>query len=480
MPPLKFSTRINLTKFLSLPFVTAALALVATVPSAVATPIFTDVTSTNLPQDSELHSLDIEYGDFDQDGDLDMAIAVEYGTNRIYLNDGKALFTESKGALTTSNLDNEDCQVDDFDKDGKLDIIFVSEDTETHQYFLGNGKGGFQDVSSRIPVGGQANSISSADINGDGYLDIFIGMSWGKKGTAQDLLLVNDKQGGFINETAARLPELLEYTQDMKLGDLDGDGDLDIVVGNETPKNRLLINNGKGFFTDSAKNLPTPYEEETREVILLDVDNDKDLDIVFCNLTCNTCDHYTRNSQVRLLINDGKAHFTDETESRMPKNTFSSWDGSYLDMDADGDLDLILCAAEVPGFIPGAFRAYRNDGKGFFTDVTAEAMPTTAVGRGWDVKVADLNGDGALDIALGGWGTQARLLLGTVKQPVSLRNIQGKKNLMNRTKSGSGSLTRYPSLAATVLLARSINGEPGASYWTDLRGQVRILKSTRK
>jgi hypothetical protein len=395
--------------------------LLMAIPHAiVAVPLFTDITSTNLPQDAALHSLDIEYGDFDKDGDLDMAIACENAPNRIYVNDGHGKFTESKNALTQSNLDNEDVQVDDFDKDGNLDLIFVSEETEIHQYYLGNGKGGFQDVSSRLPVGGQANAIDAADINMDGYIDIFIGNGIGKLGTAQDLLLINDKKGGFLNETAQRLPVLLENTQDLKLGDLDGDGDLDLVIGNETPKNRLLINDGKGFFSDSAKNLPTPYVEETREVLLLDVDGDKDLDIVFCNLTCNACDQVVRNPQVRLLINDGKAHFTDETLMRMPKNTFSSWDGGYLDMDADGDLDLILCAIDVPGFVSGAFRSYRNNGKGYFTDVTAEVMPPTAIGRGWDVEVADVNGDGALDLALGGWGTQARLLLGTVKPPVAL------------------------------------------------------------
>ncbi|MDQ3001705.1 MAG: VCBS repeat-containing protein [Fibrobacterota bacterium] len=444
---------------------------------AAAAPLFTDVTATHLPQDSELHSLDIEYGDFDKDGDLDMLVASEGSNNRIWLNDGKGKFTESANALTKVNKDNEDAQVADFDKDGNLDLIIVSEDNETHQYYLGNGKGGFQDVSARLPTGGQANAVEAADVDKDGYLDVFIGNGTGNLGTAQDLLLINDRKGGFLNETSKRLPALMENTQDMKLGDLDGDGDLDLVIGNETPKNRLLINDGKGIFSDSAKNLPTPYEEETREVLLFDVDNDKDLDIVFCNLTCNACDKFTRNPQVRLLINDGKGRFTDETAARMPKNTFSSWDGGYLDMDADGDLDLILCAIDVPGFVSGAFRAYRNDGKGIFSDATSEVMPSTAVGKGWDVEVADLNDDGALDMALGGWGTQARLLLGTVRQPVSIRSkgIKSGRVRQNFSEPGAGQVVLFPSRPGTMALIRTLTQGQEGHDWVDSRGRTHAL-----
>jgi hypothetical protein len=65
-------------------------------------------------------------------------------------------------------------------------------------------------------------------------------------------------------------------------------------------------------------------------------------------------------------------------------------------------------------------RAYRNNGQGVFADATAQVMPSSAVGRCWDVEVADVDKDGTLDLAIGGWGTQARLLLGTVKQPTPL------------------------------------------------------------
>ena len=311
-------------------------------------------------------------------------------------------------------------------KAGELEVSHVSKSY---------GDATFRNVSGRIPSC-EANGVEAADVDKDGWTDVLIACAGGGSG-AQDLLLLNDKQGGFANATAARLPALTESSQDIKTADLDGDGDLDVVVGNESGKNRLLLNDGAGKFADAAAGLPIPYPEETREVLLVDVDNDGDKDIVFCNLTCNACGSYTRNPQVRLLINDGKAQFTDETAARMPANTFSSWDGGYLDFDADGDQDLIVCAITVPGFTGLPARAYRNDGKGRFTDATDAVMPAGAAGRLWDVEVADLDKDGALDVFMGAWGTQAILMLGTVKQPAGIRKPGKPGKPGKRLRSGS-------------------------------------------
>ena len=70
-----------------------------------------------------------------------------------------------------------------------------------------------------------------------------------------------------------------------------------------------------------------------------------------------------------------------------------------------------MAPTTMSGFVPMQLRAWRNDGKGSFTDVTLTAMPNSVVGRHWSMAVGDLDGDKRDDLLAGAWGTQALLLL---------------------------------------------------------------------
>jgi hypothetical protein len=323
--------------------------------------------------------------------------------------------------------DNEEVELADFNDDGHLDAVFIAEDDGGHEFYLGRGDGSFRDVSDRLPARTIANDVEVGDLNGDGRPDLFVSNT-GDYGSEDDdqpewrtvqqnfLWLSDPERPGHFQDATDRLPDVDDASQDAKFGDLDGDGDLDIVVGNEVPPNRLLINEGDGHFSDQSDRLDLPVPLETREVVLFDANGDDALDIVFANLTSNA-GPWRKDPQARLLINDGSGHFTDETAQRLPTNVFSSYDAGHLDFDGDGDQDLVLCAVQIPGFHPLQVRAYRNDGTGHFADVTGTVMPEKTVGRGWDVEVGDVNGDGALDVFIGGWDTQVRLLLGQKSQP---------------------------------------------------------------
>ncbi|HEY1009180.1 MAG TPA: VCBS repeat-containing protein [Daejeonella sp.] len=379
-------------------------------PSANSTAYFNDVTATHLPQAPKLHSLDAAFGDVDMDGDLDIVIAVENDVNRLYLNDGSGKFTRKEGVFRGIKADSEHVRLTDFNDDGKLDAVFVAEDDQTPELYLGNGDGTFRDLSDYLPAKSEGNGLAVGDVNADGLPDILVGNS-GSKG--QDFLWLNNrrKPGSFTDATSSNLPQINDSTQDIKLADLDGDGDLDMIIGNEIPPNRLYVNNGKGVFTERAAQLELLVPLHTRESVLFDADGDGDKDILFANLT-NNGGQWEKDPQTRLLINNGKGVFKDETGKRMPSNKFSTYAANVIDFDNDGDEDILLSAVKIPGFSPDKIRAYSNNGNGVFTDVSTEVIPEGTEGRSWGICIGDVNKDGINDVFIGGWGTQARLLLG--------------------------------------------------------------------
>lgn len=386
------------------------------------TPYFDDVTATHVPTDTTAHLLDIDLGDVDGDGDLDAVAAHEYGANRLYVNDGTGRFSWPGDTFTDVEHDNEEVELTDLNGDGALDAVFIAEDDGGHELYLGTGDGTFRDVSDRLPARTVANDVETGDVNDDGVPDLVVSNTGASapgedppewQTVRQNFLWLGDpdRPGHVVDATADRMPAVQDASQDTKLGDLDGDGDLDMVVANEEPPNRLLLNDGDGTFADRSARLDLPVPLETREVVLFDADEDGDLDVFFSNLTSNA-GPWRKDPQARLLINDGSARFTDETARRLPTNVFSSYDAGTVDFDGDGDQDLLICAVQIPGFHPLQVRAYRNDGTGRFTDVTGTVMPAETRGRGWDVETGDVNGDGRPDVFIGGWDTQVRLLLG--------------------------------------------------------------------
>ncbi len=368
--------------------------------------LYQDVTLSHLPyQDLQQLSMDAALADLDQDGDLDILIANEHRPNILLINDGKGKFSnESAARIPQVNHDSEDIGIADFDGDGDLDIIVVSEDDQTNELYLNNGDGTFSDAGNRIPVTGTSNSVVVYDINEDGATDVLIGNN------GQNAILINDGKGNFTDQTEERFGAFIDVTQDLTLADIDNDGDMDLLVANEDA-NRILINTGKGFFSDeSAKRLPyrdTP--EESREVDVADIDGDGDLDLLYGNVAA-----FVENAdrQNRLLLNDGKGNFTDITTTHLPKDNNRCFGVSFLDIDRDGDMDIMTGNTngdQFGGMSP--FSVYLNDGKGKFTD-DPSILPESIRGRGFDIDFADLNGDGIEDLFLCNRGSQDFLIFG--------------------------------------------------------------------
>jgi subtilisin-like proprotein convertase family protein len=169
----------------------------------------------------------------------------------------------------------------DLNGDGALDLLAVSYNYPS-QVYLNNGRAGFVPTAAPLNTGGNSTrSAALGDLNGDGHLDIVLG----NYGLSQ--VYLNDGQGNFT-PTAALLNPHGNATTSVVLGDLNGDGYLDIVMGNEAPvgsegqPSQVYLNDGQGGFTPTAV-LINPNNNQTRSVALGDLNSDGQLDIVLGN-----------------------------------------------------------------------------------------------------------------------------------------------------------------------------------------------------
>jgi hypothetical protein len=344
--------------------------------------------SSNLPASASGANMDVRAADLDQDGDLDLVFAREGVPNFILRNNGSGVFTNATpGNLPQPFNDSEDVAIADFNKDGFLDLVFCSED---------NFPAGQTNVHEYYWGDGKGkfspapyqfpDSEANAVITADLNIDGAPDVIFGNNGLLN--VLINDGKGLFELQNN-RIPAIYRTTQDLILFDADGDKDDDLMVGNENG-NLLYFNDGNGFFTDSTHTrLPKGLELETRKIAVGDVDMDGDLDVFLANVMFRP----GKNIQNRLFLNNGKGYFSDVTALQLPEDQDHTIDAIFEDVDLDTDLDIVL--ANVFG---APLKIYANDGKGFFTDSSAAFLGKDYFRDALGVIAADLNGDGLRDL----------------------------------------------------------------------------------
>ena len=193
------------------------------------------------------------------------------------------------------------------------------------------------------------------------------------------------------------------------VGDLDGDGLEDMVVGgNGSQKAFLYFQDASGRFTAKYFNSDdSPQAHEDAAAALLDADVDGDLDICLAGGGARFKPGSPQYAD-RLWLNDGKGRFTEAPQGSLPAHLESESQVRAADYDADGRTDLLLTGRIVPGRYPepANCRLLRNEsgnGKVLFRDVTGETAPgLIGIGLVNDAVWADLDGDRDLDLALTG------------------------------------------------------------------------------
>jgi uncharacterized membrane protein YgcG len=280
-------------------------------------------------------------------------------------------------------------------------------------------------------TGGKA---AYGDVDGDGDVDVYVpttGNGISPSMETQNLLLLNDGAGHFTNATATNLPAVAEATNRAVLVDLDGDFDLDIVTANGKRSisapyptvSRIYRNDGTGHFAVLSE-LPGGADY-LQDIAAGDVDGDGDVDLVLGR------DGNGAGAPERLLINNGSAVFTDGTGGSTGGNGNGGGGGGnghgnggggggngggggggntattgitaivdptfavqLVDVDADGDSDLVTANGEN-----GGARVYLNNGTGLFTALSG-AFPTADSSYANDMGLGDIDGDGDVDAIL--------------------------------------------------------------------------------
>lgn len=299
-------------------------------------------------------SSSVKLGDINGDGLVDAVV----GAMQVYihLNYGQELFNRGhySPGLASGGTWRVGVALGDLNGDGSLDIFAAAccgggnippeEFFSVDMVWLNRGDGRFNPNSQPLATSG-SNDVALGDLNRDGFLDAFVagGLSANAETSTAietpNTVWLNDGHGAF-HDSGQRLGQVESMA--VALGDLNGNGFLDAVVGNRG-QDEIWLNDGHGNFTLDEQRLGS---EPTRFVFTADLNGDGYLDIFTGEETGG-----------QAWFNDGAGNFTAGDQ----RITYDRYDGVTLgDVTGDGRIDVFVAGVD-------SYQVWRNDGRGLFT-----------------------------------------------------------------------------------------------------------------
>ncbi len=324
-------------------------------------------------------SVGCAWGDYDNDGFLDLVVANAAGQNEfLYHNNGNGTFARvTTGPLVNSASDSVGVAWADFDNDGTLDLFISNWSNQANFLFRNNGDGTFARILNGSIAQDQGLSAGCVwgDYDNDGNLDLFVATY----GQTNNFLYRGHGDGTFerITNGIVATGKLANSIQG-SWGDYNDDGKLDLFVVNEGGNSALYKNEGGGQFTRITSGILVNDGYGTAAA-WADYDNDGNLDLVVTTATA-----------ARLYHNNGQGGFTKLLlPAPGPQTIYGCAWGDY---DNDGFLDLLLTDREGGNNV-----LYHNNGDGTFSRVTTGSIVNDG-GHSWSAAWGDYDNDGFLDL----------------------------------------------------------------------------------
>ncbi len=422
--------------------------------------------------------------DFNNDGYLDI-IASSWGFDhqiRYYENDKNGGFidkTNSTGLVgVTGGLNLRHA---DYNNDGQLDFLilrgawFFEQGKIPNSLIKNNGDGTFTDVSIESGIYSEAPTQTAvwADFNLDGWLDLFLANESKPSKKVSCELLMNQKNGTFVNQTQAAGLNISGFFKGVSCGDVNNDGYPDLYISNLGDYNQLHLNNTKSGilgFVLGPPDLGVSEPQVSFPTWMFDYNNDGYEDIFVSGYS------YGKTSAAEMMLdgiaqtshpmtpylyrNNGNGTFTNVASQMGLNEPIATMGCNFGDLDNDGFLDFYLATGEPNLFSIVPNRMYRNVSGNNFQDVTYQSG-FGHIQKGHAVGFGDLDMDGDQDI----YAVMGGAFEGDVFQNILYENPVGNANNWISIQL-VGTKSNRSAIGARIILIINENGKPRRIFHT--------------